>query len=298
MSLQKFFPKKNIIFGLILVHLSSLAFVLSEFTFIEDEEHIAKYVQRIGDSENFEKITDLFSRRTSSAAQTLMLVGDSHASHYLPTLEQISTFTHPLSVIPNFEPGCAPFSKVHDSKCRNSYIEKSSKLNNGDLDVIIFSFCWYCNFKMLVESSSGKSDYSTLNHLLKEFITSVTRNRHLLSKNGKIIIILDNPIGKKFDPRRYLVGYNRKFISVDAPLHVYLGDEQFLFHKSFREIMLTFDHDIIIVDPIEELCSVADNTTGMRCKILDEGGLPIFRDQDHFSATYAKHNIKWLNEFF
>ena len=103
-------------------------------------------------------------------------------------------------------------------------------------------------------------------------------------------------MGEQFDPKNLVNGYMRKFSELRTPNHVLLSKLQTEFHLNFKLKLSNNENNFYFIDPIDQLCIEKKINREFYCDVVDNLGLPIYRDQDHFSATYMKRNITWFND--
>lgn len=260
---------------------------------------------KVSYGDNFDKVRfnqETFYFSENKNRNTTVLIGDSHALQYVPRIN------HLLSEQPDnlnaiqlaIREGCFPipgmlqdtddFNERACNHYRSSVIEL---LNDPKIKTIILAGCWNC---YLIQDEEQNVNHMETNiyaqeplkskmlDSLKEFLVNA-------SKGKTVYLLLDNPVGVAFDPSSYLQGNRLSGFSVSemTPENTINNDQ-----LKLRAELLSVAQQagINVIDPVDHLCRDGE------CAALDVSGNPIYKDNNHLRASYARDHTSYIDPAF
>jgi hypothetical protein len=109
-----------------------------------------------------------------------------------------------------------------------------------------------------------------------------------LAKSKKVIVILANPYGARFDPRRMV---KRNFLGFDVDLSSERRDEATRPLARCGEYMRRIAARVRaeVVDPVDYLCDARE------CPVATAGGVPLYKDAQHLRPFAVRERMTSLD---
>lgn len=238
----------------------------------------------------------------------IALVGDSHASHYVPRLERLSQragASAPRVMVLTYGqcppmPGVDHIGSLTDKTrfpCRRFHEKLVDILKQPNVRTVVYSAYWefYLSNRLLFFLSdrsraripeSGRATDSV-------FTLLETEIRGLRSQGKRVFIVLSSPVSRFNDPinmlprrlpglppRQFVRTVNREEIDADT--------------RGVREQLMRIGlhTGAVIVDPIAFLCDLKG------CPTMTAGGLPKYVDSQHLRPLYVRDSVTYLDMVF
>lgn len=235
----------------------------------------------------------------STQPANLLIVGDSHVMQFSPKVAHASGQRQIPPILIMADIGCPVVPFVFDDAihqhCR-SFVEKFLGLlkKSPDIKKIVIGGCWNCYFIDQTRTKRLKNDPQNFYYQkdgdkvlfrgqdgrrlalasLKELLTE-------LSRGYSVYLLLDNPNGHFFNPRKMLK--NRLDIGRNSEGNVMtLPQEQIDLNNELR--MIALESGAQVIDQVSSLCP------DYRCSRLDKDGRPIYKDENHLRSSFVREN--------
>ncbi|VTU21484.1 O-acetyltransferase OatA [Variovorax sp. SRS16] len=239
--------------------------------------------------------------RIGHGARTVLLFGDSHLEQYGPRAVELARTAPDALATTYFATwgGCAPMPGVFEDKNVDCDKRRSAMIRlalDSRVDAVVIGACWNCYFVKQTLPSATLADnegyyffdgrkrhgfrnggdgaelaFASLESLLKE-----------LAARKTVYLMLDNPIGDEFDPKRLLLGgsrLGRMDVTRSTPTTPWPPAQKQLYLR-LRE--LAQKTGAIVIDPVPALCK--DD----QCIRTTPDGTPIYKDGDHLRSDYTR----------
>jgi peptidoglycan/LPS O-acetylase OafA/YrhL len=239
---------------------------------------------------------------TSNKSQNYTaIIGDSHALQYIPRLTYLlsnhsENFNNLYLAI---HEGCLPVPGMpHDNtginerracnNYRNSIIEL---LKDPKIKTIILAACWNC---YLVKHEEKSNQFMEANGFAQEPLKSqILESLKTFLKNESInktvYLLLDNPMGKDYEPSNYAQGNRLSgFTAGNMKAENKMTDNQLALRAELLKVAK--QAKVKIIDPVDYLCKDG------HCRSLDKDGKPIYKDNNHLRASYAMDNATFIDQ--
>jgi peptidoglycan/LPS O-acetylase OafA/YrhL len=241
--------------------------------------------------------------------KTTIFIGDSNMEQYLPRINKILT-DNPTSynrVIFATQGGCAPVLHIKNEgkppgEC-GAFVNSAYELalNNQDIDTVVIAALWDTYFGAAPSPGRAYDENGTLYPLkgtgsdgeIKSFLQLEKMINELLHAGKRVFLILNIPRGGDFDPRGLI---KRSWGNMGFGLtHPYDGIDINIATSQLKSVTSGLKEvaqrtGISVFDPVELVC--LEN----KCPILTKNGLPIYKDNNHFNATFVKNNLSFLDQ--
>ncbi len=246
---------------------------------------------------------------TGSKSVTLF-IGDSHVQHFGPRITYLlkDHGNNANAVYMAALGGCAPIPNVYAPHNEPGCSALRGAALNFALDArvssVVIGGCWNCYFI----HQAGRSDingvglgyeYRTATTSLpfngglgadaaeEELISLLTR---LMRTGKKVYLVLDNPYDLRLDPKTYVSGtrLSSVYASNMVPQSVAVMPEEVALHLRLKQKAELAGVEVI--DPRESVCD------SLRCRVLDESGMFIYQDRNHFTTAYVKRQASFLDK--
>jgi peptidoglycan/LPS O-acetylase OafA/YrhL len=252
--------------------------------------------------DNFVKVQfnqEKFHHTKSSNPNTTVLIGDSHALQYVPRIDYLlqkqpeNLNTIYLAIhegclpVPGLLQDTSDFSERVCNSYRDSVI---TLLKDPNIKTIILAGCWNCY--LIQDEKQNNSQMETNRYAQEPFKTTILQSlKEFLVNERKtktVYLLLDNPIGKVFDPSNYLHGNRLSGFSV-SPMkkETHLPDQQLELRAALLEI--ANQAGVKVIDPVDSLCR-----SGV-CMSLDANNAPIYKDNNHLRARYVRDQATFID---
>jgi NADPH:quinone reductase-like Zn-dependent oxidoreductase len=167
---------------------------------------------------------------------------------------------------------------ITDSEqCASVMKDITDLANDKNVESVVLAFNGD-SYDHLIEDKTG-------NERLAQFINAV-------SKNKRIYLILNMPDGDELNPKNMFTGSRLHTLDIKDTEKVVFDYQGFLDrHKNIRTKLanLAIKNGAIVIDPIKYLCP--EN----KCPVFDSEGNPLYRDEVHMRASYAKSSAVYID---
>jgi len=238
--------------------------------------------------------------RIGDGGRPVLFFGDSHAEQYGPrAVELAEAGPDPLRTT-YFATwgGCPPIPGVFidvNVACDQRRGEMIRFALGSEIDSVVIGGCWNCYFieqakpnPALGENESYYFRDGNTRHYFRggdgveRAIAALEALLKQLSARKKVYLLLDNPSGPEFDPKRLLQGGSRlgQMSAAQMTPTAPWPPEQKELNRRLREVAQR--SGAIVIDPVPALCK--DD----QCIRTTPDGTPIYKDSDHLRAAYVR----------
>jgi peptidoglycan/LPS O-acetylase OafA/YrhL len=242
--------------------------------------------------------------RIGNGARKVLLIGDSHVIEYAPRAAELARtapermattyfFTYGAcpavpDVFAEQNPGCGPAREQWMAMARDPQI-----------DTVLIGSCWNCYFTgdfpldyVLREGAASyplnKGDRPGIERSLEVLQKWVTE---LVKQKKKVYLLLDNPLGNDFEPRRMIEGSRLGTLSVvrNSPTVPIPADQAKL---NQRLLQIAAASGAEAIDVLAHLCKDG------QCVRTMPDGAPAYKDDSHLRPAYTRHFANYLDKVF
>ena len=229
----------------------------------------------------------------------VLFVGDSHMQHYAARIAAIMSEQRDASRSASFvtEGGCAPIPGITRKSvdCASFMQRATQAMRAADVSTVVLAASWV--------GFSQRGDYYRIGDSSRQTFVPMTAatgwvldqwadQLSTLVRSGKrVVIVLSSPRGPLVDPVRMI------------DRSVWSWDEKPVLDRSLSELKnLVSDVDKLVmevaltagaefVDPFPSFCRMDV------CGVVTDGGDPIFSDDSHIRASFARDRILFLDRY-
>jgi peptidoglycan/LPS O-acetylase OafA/YrhL len=254
--------------------------------------------------ENF-TLDDLGSfpvRRYGDGARKVLLIGDSHVMQYAPRAEALARSSPDRMATAYFATfyACPPIPGVFASaipECGQGREKILQLALDPKFDAVVIGGCWNCyftgNLPMTYEFRAGGTAYPLNNGgpgiaPALDALEAVLKG--LVASGKKVYLLLDNPTGPQFAPKRLIEGSRLGRPTVSTTRTAALSSEEANLDAQLRRIAVSSGAEVI--DVTSHLCqdgqclrSMPDNT-------------PLYTDEQHLRVAYTRQFASYLDPIF
>ena len=255
----------------------------------------------------------------SRRPQRTLFIGDSHIQQYWARITRVIETHSELARSAEFMTyiECPPLPGINStsrgSSCDILFEQAMEEALRSDVDTVVFGAFWelYMLGEFSAVHSPWRTDYlfSVRDRLrtplkldspgtriaLEGFQRAVSK---LVCSGRRVFIVLSNPTSPRFDPLfllpaaarlsspsldRLIVDSDKQFVDV-APF------ETFVAPLMMRLRDIAVQTGATIIDPRSTLCDE------MTCRAIDENGVPIHMDSNHFTSSFTRENARFIDE--
>ncbi len=242
--------------------------------------------------------------RIGNGPRKVLLIGDSHVIEYAPRAAELARtspermattyfFTYgACPAVPNVfaeqNPGCGP--------ARDQWMAMA---RDPQIDTVLIGSCWNCYFTgdfpldyVLREGGVSyplnKGERPGIERSLQALQAWVTE---LVKQKKKVYLLLDNPLGNEFEPRRMIEGSRLGTLSVvrNSPTVPMPADQARL---NERLLQLAAASGAQVIDVMAHLCKDG------QCVRTMPDGAPAYKDDSHLRPAYTRHYANYLDRVF
>ena len=242
-------------------------------------------------------------------SDTTVLWGDSHVAQYGPRISELMQQTNKEFNTVYFSTfgGCPPIPNIFEIKdtlgmCDKSRVATLAFIKQRQVKVVVIGGCWNCYFLNQLEDTkqimgdhdlfflkNGEKEYFRKGHGKELALYELEALLKELSRDKKVYLLLDNPIGENFNAKNFITG--ERFVRMQAkpfsrnteisPLQLQLRDEL---------IKLAKRAGVEVIDPVDKLCD------GKYCLRTNQNGKPIYKDGNHLRPFFIKHEADYIDK--
>jgi hypothetical protein len=232
--------------------------------------------------------------------KAVLFFGDSHMQHYWPRIEKlVREHAAPMrTVIFKTTGGCAPLPGIErrSQQC-GRFVEEGLKLaQRAEVETVVIAASWVGFVSRPDYYRAGDPARAPLNVLAPEsawVLEGFKAELEKLTAAGKqVVLVLSSPRGDAFDPKS-VIERNGMTVQVRAPLGRVPRSELARVTSPIdsRLIAIAAAAGAALIDPTEYLCSKTF------CPAADETGRPLYRDDSHLRASYARERFSAVDQF-
>jgi hypothetical protein len=237
-----------------------------------------------------------FFERGDGIEPRVLFLGDSVMQQYAPRVEQlIAENPDTKRVIFAALGGCAPIPNVKTNTYCEQFIPAVRALvQASQLDTIVVAAQWHGYFDNGSPYVDGNYSSSLRNpegkrRALLAFKEMLTEFR---SQGRKVVLVLNSPTDPDLDPKQMI---KRNPWSGRFERSIRHPDARFL-RETYAPVMddlrtIAAEVGATVVDPMASLCSETV------CPATTEDGEPIYNDGLHIRPSFARYQLRYLDEF-
>jgi hypothetical protein len=219
--------------------------------------------------------------RRGMAPPTVLFAGDSLMQQYWPRVEVLTRGPAlTKAVIFATRGGCPPSVNLvlsADRACVQYIADLRVLADDPTIDTVVVTASWETYLRAADVGKHPIEPASELEEWLRK-----------LAKSKRVIVILMNPYGARFDPRRMV---KRNFVGFDVDVSPEPREEATrLLARSgeqLRRIAARVRAEVI--DPVDYLCDVRE------CPVVTAGGDPLYMDHQHLRPFAVRERMTFLD---
>ena len=233
--------------------------------------------------------------------KAVLFFGDSHMQHYWPRIEKVlSERSAPVrTVVFKSAGGCAPVPgverKSHESCAR--FVEEGMRLAlKPEVETVVIAASWVGFASRPDLYKAGDPERRLLKPLdpgaewvLEGFEDAL---RRIKAAGKRVVLVLSSPRGLAFDPKS-LIDRDAIMVRVHAAHAPVPRDAISALAAPIDEKLKRIAAEVgaEVVDPTEWLCTAKD------CPTADEAGRPLYKDDTHLRASFARERFGAIDRF-
>jgi hypothetical protein len=230
-----------------------------------------------------------------------LILGDSNAEHYYSRTDQLlqTGMLRGRRVVFGSHPGCPPIAGVDAylrPDCEKVRTAAFAYSIEPAVDTVVIAANWSDYLSSVRQPYTIRNDGEDV-HINPGSAGFVLALQHLearissLVEHGKhVYFVLQMPRNPKLNPRKAIDRDAPFFDFKVAPATISTGEMQRRFARivdPLREAAIR--GGATVLDPIAELCRPDT------CPVLTDDGMPLYHDDGHFSAPFARHFVTYLD---
>ena len=242
------------------------------------------------------------------AGAAVMFVGDSHAEQYyarVKALAEQNSRDFRTTIFATYG-GCPPLPKVtrgpsqwsNNYACDRFFDFAMSRASEPDVDTVVFAAFWENYFgyaqggdkttELFYPGSSKFGSGDSLSLADNAFSDFAATLRSLKAEGKRTFVILSNPESDLFDPNQMVSRLTGRRTQRDYER------SNFDFAKPLldRVRAAALEGGAEIIDPAEFLCGK------VVCKTTDNYGHAIYKDADHYRASFAAQHVTFIDQVY
>lgn len=229
----------------------------------------------------------------------VLFFGDSNIEQYAPRIEMLVVSNeNKKSAVFATMGGLCPIPNVGRSEKEIAFVKNVAEYAyTEEVKEIVISGQWFSylsgnlkNYHYRSEENNGNlAIQSSLNLAIKDLENFIAR---LISQGKKVYIVSSIPSGFAYNPKSF---FERDFFGnwKFSPKHAEKKHWDMLNSKANSTLKNIAKHtSAIIINPEDFLCNERI------CYTYHTDGIPLYKDEGHINATYAKENIMFLDFLF
>lgn len=253
--------------------------------------------------QNFGKASNFRSGRLNGLQSgEVLFIGDSHAEQYYSRVKALMNMHSghlPTSVFLT-SAGCPPLPSLNRTlpgyTCDKFFDYAMAQARDSRVTTVVFSAFWEIYFSdrqghlatsvyRTAQAQQTGTDLADLE--FSEFGASI---RSLTGRGKRVFVILSNPAGNSYDPRRMISRLTGKPITANREVSV----ETFAPSRSLssRLGLVAAQSGATVIDPFEYLCQ------GSVCRTTGENGAPLYKDGHHLRSSFAAQAATYIDQVF
>ncbi|WP_028357582.1 acyltransferase family protein [Brackiella oedipodis] len=247
---------------------------------------------------SFQKNSQGFYEMNAESPEQILFIGDSHMAQYTTRLHELAKQHQAIGLTLAVGIDALPVAPVLEGpqQKQNDLIEAAYQVaEQGPFKKIVIAGAWNMAFLnkhyLYPDGADGIELQSRAGQVLSiKWLMDEIERLHQLGK--EVYFVLDQPIGRGFDPASFK-GMNRFHMdNIDFSNHsrVHISGPQISLHQAMLQAIS--NTPAIIIDPYRYLCKDAE------CSVSDIDGRPVYRDNNHFNPEWVKDNARFLDKIF
>jgi peptidoglycan/LPS O-acetylase OafA/YrhL len=229
-----------------------------------------------------------------TSTQEVLFIGDSHIEQYYPRVRQLSKETYPGFPTSCFvtSSGCPPLRGVsrRGAACTSLLDFALRRARAPTVRTVVFGAFWehYLGYQKEAELSLLDNDTAGIaasDAALEDFGRTI---RSLVRERKKVYVVLSNPIGSEYDPRRMI----SRLTGIVSAMPVKRDDLIRAVGPAVQKVKAAaIQAGATVIDPMDIMCpsSLCDTTSD---------AMPINKDADHLRASYAATKTTFIDQIF
>ncbi len=220
----------------------------------------------------------------SDLSQKTLFMGDSNMEQYYPRIDKLLSENpgkfNSAIFVGNQKLRCYPMFTMFITdagQCASVMEDITHLANDKDVEAVVLIFSAYA-YDHLLEDKTG---YEHLAQFINTF-----------SKSKRVYLILNMPDGDELNPKNMFTGSRLRTLDIKNAEKVVFDYQGFLDrHKNIRTELanLAIKNGATVIDPLKYLCP--EN----KCPVFDSAGNPLYRDEDHMRASYARSSAVYID---
>ena len=200
--------------------------------------------------------------------------------------------------------GCPPIPDVMEDSAQHKTCKETREygfnlIQNQNIRTVVIGASWNGYFVELIKpqisegsryyiADGNKKHYFSNGNGADLALLKFEEFLHQISKDKRVVLLLDNPISEHFNPKSYFEGNRMKEIKLKPYFDlVPINQDQILLKEKF--IAIAKRQHVEYIDTTAMLCK--EN----RCKAFSEDGRPIYKDSGHLRPYYVKENATFID---
>jgi peptidoglycan/LPS O-acetylase OafA/YrhL len=238
-------------------------------------------------------------RRYGTGARKVLLIGDSHVMQYAPRAAELARSAPDRMATTYFATfyACPPIPGVVASaipECGQGREKILQLALDPKFDAVVIGGCWNCyftgNLPLTYEFRTGAAAYPLNNggpgiSPALDALEAILKS--LAGSGKKVYLLLDNPTGPQFAPKRLIEGSRLGTPTVSATRTAALSQEEAKLDARLRRIAAS--SGVEVIDVTAHLCQDG------QCLRSMPDGTPVYTDDQHLRAGYTRHFANYLD---
>jgi peptidoglycan/LPS O-acetylase OafA/YrhL len=251
-----------------------------------------------------------FTHVAEGAATRTLFIGDSHMEQIGPRIGRLLRDNPERnSAIFVTHGGCTPIPNVFEhrsTRCNEFMQEALHQVQRDDVKKVVIGAKW--NFYFLTATSDSPEqelndrryyylDDNGTEHAFKNGKGASLAIRQLesfisaIAREKQVYLLLDNPSGRQYSPKFFLQRSRLSRFPITGASGTELRVPDNPEQQRLRNELTAIAHraGAEVIDPSARLCEE------QRCMIIDDSGIPIYKDEDHLRPFYVEEYADFID---
>ncbi len=245
--------------------------------------------------------------RSGDNPNITFMFGDSHVEQYGPRLAYLqrqkgsssnpASPSLPNSVVFGTSGGCPPM--VHafeDRKVRQVcevFRDSAMKFIEQDqVKTVVIGGCWNCYFLDEEPDSKAKAQGPVYvsGQRGENAVLELKKLLQTLSPRKKVYLLLDNPMGKPFDPKSYMSGNRISGVQIGPSIIKVATPDSEEIRLNQRLMAMAAEIGVEVINPVGQICRAGV------CDVITEDKQFVYRDNHHLRPFYVLKKAQYLDK--
>jgi peptidoglycan/LPS O-acetylase OafA/YrhL len=238
--------------------------------------------------------------KTGSGPKRVLFVGDSHVQQYAPRIMELSrTLSMPdKSAWFVTQGACPAVPGVYADKnigCAERRDAMLAYAMGPEIDSVVIGGCWNCYFvgrgalDYYYRGADNKAHPFQGGDGIERSLASMEATLRELARHKKVFLLLDNPGGPEFTPKRLIEGSRLTHMEAmtSSPTAPLPADQKAL-NDRLRAIA-----EASGAEPIDAMAVLCKD--GSHCLVTLPDGAPAYKDADHLRPRYTREEASYFD---